>query len=171
MEPPPDSLPLIHPSTVIIAGKSYYFPDISIMWCYFTGPSGCGKTTLVKKILVEDMFSIFPPPERIVLHYNTWQKLYEEIQEGTLQQRGIAIEFVQGVDSLALENFDANVRNLVILDDMARELRDDERLASFFLVGSHHRNVTLMMIQQSLFLKGKVSKDCALNCKTLIIFR
>ena len=139
---PANALPMLHPASVIISG-----------------PSSVGKTRLVRELLCDDEFSIWPPPQRIVFIYSVWQPAYDEIKVGCLQLRGIQIEWMDSLEKLSSVQFSPDINNLVICDDQQEYIKDSEEAASFFLVKCHHLNATIIVIQQCLFPKGKKSKQ------------
>jgi len=134
------------------------------------GPSGSGKTRFLAEYILYDASAIYPPPDRIVYYYHTDQPLFRDMYNKVLQARGIAIEFIQGQSSFALDNFDASKNNLVIFDDLFRQTKDSEEVAQLWYIGSHHRSITAVIIAHNLFPKGKVSRELALNTHYLVIF-
>ena len=129
-----------------------------------SGPTSCGKTTLVKQILYNDV--IQPKLQRIVWLYKRWQPLYDTIKSNVWPP----VEFIQGLP-IGLENddfFDPNINNLLVLDDLASISGKDSRITDLFTEGSHHRNLSVMSINQNLFS----SKDPTQrrNCHYIVIF-
>ena len=118
-----------------------------------SGPTSCGKTSLVSYILQHAQSLIDPPPERIVWLYKRWQPLYDVIQEAVKP----TVEFIQGIPT-GLEQdyfFDPRVRNLIVLDDLMSAASKDSRITDLFTEGSHHRNLSVLCLNQNLYF----SKD------------
>lgn len=63
---------------------------------------------------------------------------------------------------------DPRVRNIVVLDDMATEAAKDPRVTDLFTEGSHHRNLSVIALNQNLYF----SKDPTQrrNCHYLVLF-
>ncbi|CAC5417766.1 unnamed protein product [Mytilus coruscus] len=127
-----------------------------------SGPTSCGKTYFLKQLL-QNLDTVSPKPQRIIWLYRRRQPLYEEIKNTVLQ-------FIQGIP-LDLENdsfFDPTERNLIILDDLMSTAAKDPRITDLFTEGSHHRNLSVVVLNQNLYY----SKDPTQrrNCHYLVIF-
>jgi hypothetical protein len=132
-----------------------------------SGPTSCGKTSLVSHILQHLQSLIEPPPERIVWLYKRWQPLYDMIEQ-TVKP---VVEFIQGIPP-GLEQdtfFDPNVRNLIVLDDLMSVASKDSRITDLFTEGSHHRNLSVLCLNQNLYF----SKDPTQrrNSHYIVIFK
>ena len=118
-----------------------------------SGPTSCGKTTLVKHILQRAQLLISPPPTRIIWLYKRWQPLYDELGQSVTPR----IEFIQEIP-LGLESdsfISTKDNNLIILDDLMSTAGKDPRVTELFTEGSHHRNLSVIAINQNLYF----SKD------------
>ena len=129
-----------------------------------SGPTGCGKTFIVKKILRDNL--IKPQPQRIIWMYKRWQPLYDEIR-ATIHPRP---EFVQGIPANLEkdEYINPHMRNLIVLDDLMSASSKDSRITDLFTEGSHHRNLSVISINQNMYY----SKDPTQrrNCHYMILF-
>lgn len=141
-------IPLSHPSSIIIAG-----------------PSRSGKTRFLVNTLKERM--IQPFPTRIVIVYSEWQPDYDK-----LKNLFPNIEFVKGpmTDEL-YESFDPQVVNLLVLDDQMTDVGKTSLLEKYFVQGSHHRNLTIVLILQNIFEKGKAMRTTSLNASYLVVYK
>ncbi len=108
-----------------------------------TGPTACGKTQWVKNLLTSNM--IQPPPQRIIFLYRRWQPLYDVM--------GPNVEFMNEIPpNLDKDNFiNPNIRNLLIIDDYMTVVCKDKRVTDLFTEGSHHRNLSLIVMQQNIY--------------------
>ena len=143
----PNDIQLKHPFTSIL-----------------TGPTGCGKTTFIKKLLENLENVMVPRPQRIIYCFSIWQKTFDE-----LLLNNPSIEFKQGL--IDVQEIDKDVLNLVIIDDLMNELKDDATLSEFFTKGSHHRNMSVIFMTQNLFVQGKQMRSVSLNAHYLIVFK
>ena len=81
------------------------------------------------------------------------------------------ITFVKGVPGDLESMVDPTIRNLVVIDDLMRELSNDQRITNLFTRGCHHRNLSVIFIVQNSFHRGKELRDMSLNCHYLVMFK
>ena len=142
------SIPFLHPASIMI-----------------TGPSGSGKTVFIRRLITENM--IYPNPERIVIVYGEWQKIYDELLKVVP-----TLEFIKGPSPPSLyESFDVKENNLLVLDDQMTEWENTLQIEKYFVQGSHHRNLTVVFIVQNLFGKNKALRTSSLNSNYLILYK
>lgn len=79
------------------------------------------------------------------------------------------IKFINGL--IDVEDIDENENNLVILDDLMKEASGDGNILNLFSKGSHHKNISVVLITQNIFNKGKHSRTISLNSHYLILFK
>ena len=130
-----------------------------------SGPTSCGKTFFVKQLLQNSRF-IQPTIQRIIWLYRRWQPLYDDIQKTVRPY----VEFIQGIPvDLEKDSFiDPSVRNMIVLDDLMSTSAKDPRITDLFTEGSHHRNLSVVVLNQNLYF----SKDPTQrrNCHYLVLF-
>ena len=81
------------------------------------------------------------------------------------QLGGLNIRFLEGIP----ENF-GNAQgqpSLLILDDLLNEAYS-EAVCYLFTKGSHHRNVSVILVTQNLFHHGRKCRDISLNAKYIV---
>ena len=125
-----------------------------------TGPSGSGKMEWARKLLLSSL--VQQPPERILWCLNN----------GSPFTKTFRIEFIQCIpDYLDDAQFiDPSKRNLIIFDDMMTKAKCDQRIADLFTKGSHHRNISIVYLTQTVFPKGRACRDIALNTQYVVLF-
>jgi len=128
--------------------------------CMIAGPTKSGKTHLLMKILRDKKKLIFPNVEKIVYCYSQWQEDFDEFKSD--------IEFYQGIFDTEL--FSSSTKNLIIFDDLMEECGNDKTILNLFTRGSHHKNISVILLTQNLFNKGKYCRTISLNSHYLIIF-
>lgn len=108
-----------------------------------------GNTYFVKLLLQNCLTKISPPPERIIWLYKRWQPLYDIIKDTVSP----SVEFIKGIPmDLEKDSFLNHLtRNVLTLDDMMSSVSKDHRINELFTEGSHHRNLSVIAINQSLF--------------------
>ena len=130
--------------------------------CYISGPSCCGKTELLQKILLNYTSLINKPIDRIVFCYSVWQEKYDLLKY-------LPIEFNKGLKKS--EEFDPQMNNLLILDDLMQSCKDSMDIFNLFSVDSHHRNISVFLVSQNIYTKGKCTRDLNLNSSYIILFK
>ena len=141
--------------------------DQIIFKCPFTlmlaGPSGAGKTTLLEKILINKETILDKQPRRIVFCDKNSQEGY-----AVFNLLDVPVEFIKGIpDDLT---FDPKLNNILIIDDLMSDCKDNQNVADFFTRRSHHENISVIFLSQNIFLKGSCARDISLNCSYLILF-
>lgn len=130
--------------------------------CMIAGPTQSGKTSILKTILENNQYLIYPPPSNIFYCYAAWQKSFDQLKLSCP-----LIEFKEGIMDLDLINPKNN--NLLILDDLMDTCKNDDTILNLFTTNSHHRNISVFLITQNLFTKGKHSRTISLNSNYMII--
>ena len=141
------------------------YNDIDIMFkSPFTiniiGPSKCGKTSLVSNLLEYNTLIMNPSPQKIIYCFSLYQPLFDYLKEKINN-----IIFIQG-----LPNLDELSDCLLVLDDLGQECIDNKEIVNLFTVGSHHKNISVILLTHNIFEKGKYMRTISLNCSYLIIF-
>lgn len=131
------------------------------------GPTQAGKTHFVMNLLENAARYIRPAPTKIYWAYGEKnQKQMFAIQKAA---QPLAVHFLEGVPDI--EEFDANERNLLIMDDLMTSVSNSTTVANIFTKHSHHRNMSVILIMQNLFHQGRSMRDISLNSKYTILFK
>lgn len=132
------------------------------------GASGSGKTFLTKRILENASGMFSESPKKIILCYDTWQPMFEELRRNLKE-----ITFHQGLPNEDQFNEWGEIdgHKLLVIDDCMAEGVDSPHLMKMFCVKSHHQNITVMFLVQNVFQKGKVMRTLSLNTQYFILFR
>ena len=133
-----------------------------------SGMTGSGKSYFVKQLLENIEDTMCPKPKRILWLYGQDQSLY-----GELKTNVPSIEFYRGIppDLDNDEFLDTKIPNLIIIDDLMSDCKNDERLTRLFTIGSHHKNLSIIFLVQNLFLQGREMRNISLNTHYFIIFK
>jgi hypothetical protein len=115
------------------------------------GPSSCGKSTFVIRLLEyrEQHCDSFCHSENKAPH---------QLQK---------ISFVNGVPEF--ENPE-NVPTMIVLDDVMVSAYSTN-VGELFTIGSHHYNISLVLITQNAFHQDPSSRDISLNSKYIVVFK
>lgn len=60
--------------------------------------------------------------------------------------------------------------SLIIIDDLMTAAYT-KGICDLFTKGSHHKNISVILITQNVFHQGKYCRDISLNCKYLVLFK
>jgi hypothetical protein len=66
------------------------------------------------------------------------------------------------------ENISDNT--LIILDDLMTDAYT-KNICELFTKGSHHNNLSVILVTQNVFHQAKYCRDISLNCKYLVVFK
>ena len=131
--------------------------------CIISGPSGSGKSSFCIKLLQNlESLSTETRFDGGIL----W--CYGESNAVPSVDIGRKIQFHEGVP----DNF-ANAGNkpcLIILDDLLNEAYSGE-VCKLFTKGSHHRNISVILITQNLFHQGSHCRTISLNAKYIVLLK
>lgn len=129
------------------------------------GPTGSGKSVFISRLLESDLLS--PYPEKILLIYGQYQDAYEK-----LKQTIPMIEFSEGmtdeIDQVWMNN---PARKLILIDDCMETAASDKRVAKFFTQGSHHKNLSCILVLQNMFYQGSQMRTISLNSHYIVLFK
>ena len=124
-----------------------------------SGTTSSGKSTWMERFLHHQMFDV--SPERIYYCYGVYQKKFEQMPNVT---------FVQGLPE-SFEEFYGPRHNLLVIDDLQDEVTSSKSVEQLFTRESHHKNLSVVYINQNLFYQGKHARTIALNTHYTILFR
>ena len=78
------------------------------------------------------------------------------------------IKFVDGLPDVE-DLLDNSKRTLIVIEDLMSET--DRSVSKLFTKGSHHRNVCMIYVSQSLYSKNKENRTISLNTHYLVLFK
>ena len=133
------------------------------------GPTQSGKSNFVEKLLQSALIK-YPSRKatRIHVFYTQWQPLYDRLRD----THGNRISFTQGLPDVDenLESIDAKVHNLWVLDDLMDKAIQSPVISQLFTRG-RHRNLSVILLLQNLFPKGKFNTNISRNALYKVLFR
>lgn len=133
-----------------------------------SGPTGSGKTVWVQKLLTHRLSTMSPSPQRILWFFAQRQPAYDQM-ERTIP----GITFIPGLPSNLEDDdlFDVNIPNMVVIDDLMSEASNSKQIAHLFTRGSHHRNLSVILLMQNLYYQGRESRTISLNSHYIVLFK
>jgi hypothetical protein len=128
------------------------------------GPSGSGKTEFVMKLLRYQKIMFKNSFSRVVY-------IYGQSEPETTNFPDINFEKIYGIENIEekIESFDSTQNNGLILDDVMNEVGDQKIISDLFTKISRHKNITVFLLLQNLFPKGKYFVDISRNANYIVL--
>ncbi len=117
--------------------------------CVISGPTVSSKTVFTKQLFTCKGI-IDPPPDNIIWCYGEYQYGYDHLASLVPE-----IRFVEGIPVDLLQSLDRTQRNVIVIDDLMAQSSNNTKVSDLFTKGSHHRNISVILILQNLFYRGK----------------
>ena len=126
--------------------------------CIIYGATNVGKTTFMLRILKEKL--IEPFPEHITYMYSVAQPFMKTWNNG----RNPKIDFVEGLDFSQVKS-----SSVLVIDDLL--LDNNKEVAKTFILGSHHKQISVFFLTQNLFPRDDLFRLMSLNCHYFVLFQ
>jgi hypothetical protein len=127
--------------------------------CIIAGPTQSGKTYFIFDLL-KNIHKLFTPvPSRIIWCYGEYQELLKTLPPN--------VEICEGLN--AVHELTGEESTLVIVDDLMEEA--GKEIANLFTKGSHHKNLSIIMVVQNIFHQSKIMRTISLNAHYLVLFK
>lgn len=128
--------------------------------CLVSGPTQSGKTHFTVQVLKSIAKIIKPRPTRVVWCHGQSQK-------------GLGLpDFVEVEEGLdVVDTIEGREPTLLILDDLMQEAAEAKSISSLFTKGSHHKDLSVIMLVQNMFHQGKFMRTISLNSHYMVLFK
>ena len=149
--------------------QSYPYPNFwfkhpfSLM---IVGPTSCGKTHFVRQLLESNQMKHF----NYEWYYNQHQQTYTDFQHAFGMGRVKLRQGLPGYNEDDLCDLNPVKETVIILDDLMDEAKNSKLVSKLFTQG-RHRNVSVILILQNAFPKGKYNTEIARNAQYLSLFK
>jgi hypothetical protein len=146
------------------------------------GPSCSGKTWFVTKMFEKCLMSTLPEEvfvfcgEQAQDEYRKWNSILAGREYG-----GVTAEYYTNLPDakwyaslqqrVNRESEGGKKPRLVIIDDMMEEAANSSTVANLFTRGSHHQNMSIILLMQNLFPKGKQMTTISRNAEYLVLMK
>jgi len=100
------------------------------------------------------------PPENIIWCYGEFQNCLTRLTP--------SVKLIEGI---RLDGIDPQKRNLLIIDDLMTDIKNDAEISNLFTKGSHHKNLSVILILQNLFYQARELRTMSLNSHYIIMFK
>ena len=138
------------------------------------GPSKSGKTYFVKDLILnrDAVFKMQEEGKRFKKIFYFYGSVFQPIFQSIQEELGEMIVFNKGFPKQPFENIilPENRPAMVIFDDLETEIQDNESAQNLITRGSHHMDLTVVMIMQSIYPRGKNSANMFSNFDVSIYF-
>ena len=123
------------------------------------GQTGAGKTYFMLEVIRQKL--IHPFPKNIYYMYNIEQDFMYRWNE-TEEQK---ITFIQG---LGVEQMNTSEPSLLVIDDLLLSTNKD--VVEMFILGSHHKQISLFYLTQNLFPNCNMNRTMSNNAHYYVLF-
>ena len=124
------------------------------------GQTGVGKTHFILNVIRYRL--IHPFPKKLYYMYNVEQ----EFMNTWNRNENSPITFVKGLDFAQL---DTSEPSLLVVDDLV--ISTNKEVAEMFILGSHHKQISVFFITQNLFPNCPVFRTMSANAHYYVIFQ
>ena len=132
------------------------------------GATQSGKTTWLFRFL-QNMHNMFEDdiPKQVLYCYGVYQSLYDD-----MKTKCSFVNFHEGLPSADMINEFANGEHrVIVLDDLLNDVVQNVEMEKLFVLGSHHKKLSIFFLNQNLFQQGRCARTIALNTAYLILFK
>ena len=119
------------------------------------GQTGAGKTCFILDVIRYKL--VHPFPKNIYYMYKIRQPFMDQINN---------INFIEGLDFNAI---DTNTPSMLVIDDLVLSTNKD--VAEMFILGSHHRQISIFFLTQNLFPNCNLFRLMSTNAHYFVIFQ
>lgn len=123
------------------------------------GQTGAGKTCFILEVIKQQLINPFP--KKIYYMYNIEQCFMKDWNKTEKQE----IKFIEGLD---FSQITSNEPSMLIIDDLI--LSNNKSVAEMFILGSHHKKVSLFYITQNLFPNCNLFRTMSSNTHYYVLF-
>lgn len=123
------------------------------------GATGAGKTHFMLNVIRNKL--VHPFPKNVYYMYNIEQD-FMKTWNSTEEQ---SITFIKGLDFKQMDTLEPS---LLVIDDLL--LSTDKSVAEIFILGSHHRQISLFYLTQNLFPSCPIFRTMSTNAHYYVIF-
>ena len=126
--------------------------------CIVYGCTGVGKTHFMLRIIKEKL--VEPFPKYITYMYG----VHQNFMNSWNAENNPKVDFVKGLDFTKVKD-----NSLLIIDDLL--LSNNKEVAEAFIMGSHHRCISVFYLTQNLFPNDPLFRLMSLNSHYFVLFQ
>jgi hypothetical protein len=133
--------------------------------CIIAGSTGSGKTNFLVSALIHQPKTINVAIDRLVYCYGAYLKDTFNL----LHKYFPNIELISGLDNSL--DFNPSKNNFLIIDDLMTEAVKSNIVSDYFTKGSHHKNLSVILLTQNIFHQGSFGRTIGINANYTIYFK
>uniref|UniRef100_A0A158P4L8 AAA+ ATPase domain-containing protein n=1 Tax=Tetranychus urticae TaxID=32264 RepID=A0A158P4L8_TETUR len=126
------------------------------------GPTGSGKTYFIRDMINKAGYICDPAPKKITYLYGEYQKIFNSMTD---------VKFIEGLQEEVIKNAGGEEPEWIVIDDLMLEASNQTFISNLFTKGSHHRNISVILVTQNFFMKGRESRNISLNSQYVVCFK
>lgn len=130
------------------------------------GATQSGKTSFVLRLLQHRDVMFTKNPRRVLYAYGAWQSAYDTLAKSDNVTMHEGVPTRATIDEFSFDK----APTLLILDDLLADIVNNKEVQHYVTVMSHHNNMSIIMLMQSIFPKGQYARTISLNCHYMVLF-
>ena len=119
------------------------------------GQTGAGKTHFILEVIRQKL--VYPFPKNIYYMYKVRQSFMDKMKN---------ITFIEGLNFDAI---DTSSSSFLVVDDLV--LSTNKHVAEMFILGSHHKKISIFFLTQNLFPNCSLFRLMSANSHYFVIFQ
>jgi len=119
------------------------------------GQTGAGKTHFILEVIRQKL--VYPFPKNIYYMYKVRQSFMDKLKNITF------------IDGLNFDAIDTSSSSLLVVDDLI--LSTNKNVAEMFILGSHHKKISIFFLTQNLFPNCSLFRLMSANSHYFVIFQ
>lgn len=133
--------------------------------CLCAGSTSSGKTVWTRHLLENWKYLIDMNKKsvNVLWCFGQNQDLYRK------PIKNVSIDYYQGIPSL--EKIQDYHPDIIVIDDLMDDLKNDNNIRDLFTRGSHHMNISIIFIVQNIFNQDKNMRTISLNAHYINIMK
>lgn len=144
--------------------KSFYICLRQPFSMLISGPSGSGKTSWVYELIVKKNKVCDKPPTKITYCYGVNQPIIAKLSS-------LGVRTVSGLPDYILEQVGGDEPEWLIIDDLMTEALNNPLVSDIFTKGSHHKNISIILLVQDFYRKARETRTISLNANYVLLFK
>jgi hypothetical protein len=106
-------------------------------------------------------------PKHVLYCYGVYQPLYDD-----MKSQCPFITFHEGLPNAeTITDFATGEHRMIVLDDLLNDVVQSTEMEKLFILGSHHRQLSICFVSQNMYQQAKCARTIALNTAFLILFK
>lgn len=135
--------------------------------CIVAGPTKTGKTYWVRKLLNSWKYSFSNIGDKDILKVLWCHGISQNVHKKEIPY--VQIEYFIGLPTL--DDIEQAAPDVVVIDDLMNELKNNKDIKDLFTKVAHHRNMSVILLIQNIFNKERAMRDISINTEYFVLMR